>query len=341
MHYPSCSIPLKMPTGTITKDAYRIRYNGGCLSVYLRNDNSSAHFPFHPFHLGMSEDEILFKIWGIQQRSEACPAVFQHALKSSAKGNFDVQVHWWLTPVLQRYHLLGEDRQARSRYLRGSVLPDMFKVFPDLHPDYIKVRDAEMEKAYLDKTCNTISAAYHQLRTKLKVPGKLEVVDKEVIKWLSEPSQPPRPHDLWARSQLDHDKATNPDQRQSGPTQFAKDWKEKKAEYREELGSEKWEANRLSLEQDFRKKAFDNLSDDEQKIWIRQASAESKPVDKMTAFVRGLPFVTHVVKRFTELAQVPMAILLGAPDPQEPGKLLIYQYVYPFIQYAGANKLPQ
>ncbi|KAG8963451.1 hypothetical protein FRC05_004724 [Tulasnella sp. 425] len=304
MHYPNRKLPLKMPTGAITKEAYRFRYNG------------------------LTSDDILSKIQVIQQRSEACPAVFQHVLKSSAKGNFDVQVHWWLTPVLQKYHLIGDDRQARSRYLRGSVLPDLFTAFPDLHPDYIQVRDSDMEKAYLDKTCNTISAAYHQLRLKLKVPGKLEVVDKDVIKWLSEPSQPPRPHDIWARSQLDRPRASDSEGAQSEPSQFAKDWQEKKATCLEELGAEAWEANRLSIEQDFRKNAFEKLPDAERKVWTRQAMAKNKPVDKTTAFVRGLPFITHVLKRFTDLAQVPMTILLGAPDPQEPGKLLIYHDTY-------------
>ncbi|KAG8919527.1 hypothetical protein FRC01_001244 [Tulasnella sp. 417] len=263
VHYPDRDTPLRMPTGTITKQAYSFRYQG------------------------LSDEARASKIWAIQQRSEACPATFQNVLKSSAKGNFDAQ-------------------------------------FPDLHPDYIKVRDAEMEKLYLDKTCNTISAAYHQLRSKLKLTGKVESMDKMIIKWLSEPSQPPRPHDLWARSQLNRSDATDSPGPSPVLTQFAKDWQVKKAASLEQLGPEEWEAKRLAIEQEFRKKAFENLVEAERNIWIRQAKAEEKPVDKMTALIRGLPFVTHVVKRFADLAEVPMAILLGAPDPTQPGGLAVY-----------------
>lgn len=262
-----------------------------------------------PFLLGVSPMGVVERIRAIQERSEQCPAVYQHALKSSAKGNFDAQVHWWLTPVFRNYHLLGENRNGRSRYLRETVLPDLFKQFPDLHPDYIKVRDTKMEKDYLDKIRNTISAAYHQLRPKLAVSGKVEMVDKEIIKCLTEASQPPRPHDLWARDQLD---PLDEDGEEKEPSQFAKDWEAKKAQCVELLGAEEWEDMRLAIEQEFRKAAFERRPDDEQDLWTRKASAQKKPVDKMIALVRGLPFFTRVAKRFGELAEVPIAVLVGA-----------------------------
>ncbi|KAG9041029.1 hypothetical protein FS837_012807 [Tulasnella sp. UAMH 9824] len=290
-HYPNREAPLKMPTGAITKQAYAFRYRD------------------------LSTTAVVEKIRAIQERSEQCPVVYQHALKSSAKGNFDAQVHRWLTPVFRNYHLLGENRQARSRYLREIVLPDLFKQFPDLHPDYIKVRDTKMEKDYLDKIRNTISAAYHQLRPKLAVSGKVEMVDKEIVKCLTETSQPPRPHDLWARDQLDP--LDENGEEKNDLSQFAKDWEAKKAQCLEALGAEEWEDMRLSIEQEFRKAAFERRPAAEQDLWTRKASAKKKPVDKMIALIRGLPFFTHVAKRFGELAEVPMAILIGAPDPQD------------------------
>lgn len=310
-----------MPTGLITKQAHAFRYRGTYLS----------RCPFAPtlilvsllWFLGLSTTEVMEKIRAIQERSEQCPVVYQHALKSSAKGNFDAQVHWWLTPVFRNYHLLGEDRKVRSRYLCDTVLPDLFKQFPDLHPDYIKVRDTAMEKYYLDKIRNTISAAYHQLRPKLAVSGKVEMVDKEIIKCLTETSQPSRPHDLWARDQLDS--LDENGKEEQAPSQFAKDWDAKKAQCVAALGVEKWEEMRLSIEQEFRKAAFERSPEAEQELWTRKANEKKKPVDKMTALTRGLPFFTRVAKRFGELAEVPMAILIGAPDPQDPSQLVIYQ----------------
>lgn len=274
-------------------------------------------------HLGLESTEVMTKIQAIQSRAKDCPAVYHHALKSSAKGNFDAQVHWWFTPVFRNYHLIGDDRQARSRYLRGSVLSDLFKQFPDLHPDYIKVRNTEMEKAYLDRICNTISSAYHQLRPKLSVPGRVEAVDKEIIKWLTEPSQPPRPHDLWARDQLDPNDADGKPKKE--PSQFAKDWQVKTAECLERLGAKTWAEKRLSVEQEFRKAAFKRCPEDEKALWTRRANATNKPTDKVTAFIRGFPFATHVWRRFGELAEVPVVILVGGPDPKDSSKLVIYQ----------------
>ncbi|KAG8915273.1 hypothetical protein FRC00_005983 [Tulasnella sp. 408] len=297
-YYPNRDRPLKMPTGMVTKQAYAFRYNG------------------------LESAEVMAIIQAIQDRAEECPAVYHHVLKSSAKGNFDAQVHWWFTPIFRNYHLIGEDRQARSRYLRNSVLPDLFRQFPDLHPDYIKVQDTKMERAYLDRVCNTISSAYHQLRPKLAVAGRVETVDKEIIKWLTEPSQPPRPHDLWARDQLDSNDANGKPKKEL--SQFAKDWQAKTTECLATLGAKTWVDNRLSIEQEFRKAAFAKRPEAEKDLWNRRANAKNKPVDKMTALIRGFPFATHVLRRFSDIAEVPIAILIGAPDPQDSSKLIIY-----------------
>lgn len=151
----------------------------------------------------------------------------------------------------------------------------------------------------------------------------METVDKEVIKWLTETSQPPRPHDLWARDQLENKDADGKPKKE--PSQFAKDWDVKAKQSLATLGPKAWADNRLSIEQEFRKAEFERRPGAEQEIWTRRANAKNKPVDKMTALIRGVPFATHVLKRLGDLAEVPIAILIGAPDPQDSSKLVIYQ----------------
>lgn len=175
-YYPRRTEPLKVPCGKILQHARAARYEG------------------------MSTQEVATRVAEHDRAYKNCPLVFQEAFKGTARGLFDSEVHRWLVPILWNYHNRTQ-RGDRIQYLQ-STIRDLFKVFRDLHPDFLKLKDVEMELDYHSRIRNRISTAYYQIARTLKIPGKLEFIDKEVVKYLVEGGTRQRPHDLWARAEI-------------------------------------------------------------------------------------------------------------------------------------------
>lgn len=280
--------------------------------------------------VGMSSQEVATRTAEHEMACKKCPLVFQEAFKGTARGLFDREVHVWLVPILWNYHNRVQ-RQDRIRFLQ-STIRDLFQVFKDLHPDFLKLKDVEMELEYHVKIRNRISSAYYQIARTMKIPGKLEFIDKEVVKYLVEGGNRPRPHDLWAKAELakgnDEGEGLEAGALNEGPSDtYASEWQAEANRLQKSMSTKKWLAHRLHLEQEFWKSRFNTLNETEKAFWTAQANIDEKPVDEMAALARGLPFVTLVLDRFSKLTGVPLLVMLGAPDYNDPGKLLVYQYV--------------
>lgn len=287
-------------------------------------------------HVGMSTQEVATRVAEHDRAYKNCPLVFQEAFKGTARGLFDSEVHRWLVPILWNYHNRTQ-RGDRIQYLQ-STIRDLFKVFRDLHPDFLKLKDVEMELDYHSRIRNRISTAYYQIARTLKIPGKLEFIDKEVVKYLVEGGTRQRPHDLWARAEIakggdesedsgaEADKGSDAgvDEEASAST-YVKDWQAEMERQKKTMSKKKWLDNRLQLEQEFRKREFAKLGETAKAFWNAQANADEKPVDEMAGLARGLPFVNLVLSRFSKLTGTPVLILVGAPDYNEPTKLVVYQ----------------
>lgn len=195
-----------------------------------------------------------------------------------------------------------------------------------------------MELDYHNKIRNRISTAYYQIARTLKVPGKLEFIDKEVVKYLVEGGTRQRPHDLWARAEIakggdgseesdaDGDKESDAGGEEAPSTStYVKDWQAEMELQQKTMSKKKWRDNRLQVEQEFRKREFAKLDETAKAFWDAQANADEKPVDEMAGLARGLPFVNLVLSRFSKLTGTPVLVLVGAPDYNDPQKLLVYQ----------------
>lgn len=195
-----------------------------------------------------------------------------------------------------------------------------------------------MEKEYLASLRNTISVAASGIKSALGNPIKVDKIDKDVVKLLTGATAPTRAHDLWANWMLKKAKdeaeererngATNPE-RSSEDMEMSLDLLvEWKAFYDGivKAHGKKWASDhRLKFEQDFRKKKFEEVPLQERKIWEDQASKLERPFHRLDIVASGLPFINHMLKRFAELAEVPMLVLVGAPDPHNPREVIIYQ----------------
>ncbi|KAG9044756.1 hypothetical protein FS837_007580 [Tulasnella sp. UAMH 9824] len=308
MYYPERTEPLKVPCGKILQHARAARYEG------------------------MSTQDIATRTIEHERAFKNCPLVFQEAFKGTARGLFDSEVHRWLVPILWNYHNRTQ-RGDRIQYLQ-STIRDLFKVFRDLHPNFLKLKDVAMELEYHNKIRNRISTAYYQIARTLRIPGKLEFIDKEVVKYLVEGRTRKRAHDLWAKAEIakggddsegsgaDADKESDADDNEAST--YVKDWQAEVAQQRKSMSKKKWKANRLQVEQEFRKREFAKLDQTAKAFWEAQVNADEKPVEEMAGLARGLPFVNLVVSRFSKLTGTPVLVLVGAPDYNDPQKLLVY-----------------
>lgn len=193
-----------------------------------------------------------------------------------------------------------------------------------------------MEKEYLGGLRNTISVATSGVKSALENPARADNIDKDVVKYLTGAAAPARPHDLWAKAELEASKCEEKPEGQTLapeagelPLTLQQEWDAEFAELKKVHGARSATRNRLKLEQEFRKSKFDKLPDAEKKIWEELAAAETdQPIDPSTALITGLPFLNIVMKRFSQLSKSSVVLLLGAPDPANPGKILVYQYVF-------------
>lgn len=87
----------------------------------------------------------------------------------------------------------------------------------------------------------------------------------------------------------------------------------------------KWKDNQLEVEQEFWKREFRKLDETVKAFWEAQANADKKPVDEMAGLAQGLPFINLVLSHFSKLTGTPVLVLVGAPDYNDPQKLLVYQ----------------
>ncbi|KAG8933460.1 hypothetical protein FRC01_009128 [Tulasnella sp. 417] len=303
IYYPQRTEPFKVPCGKLLPDARAARYEG------------------------MSTQEVATRTAEHERAFKNCPLVFQEAFKGTARGHFDREVHMWLVPILWNYHNRTQ-RGDRIQYLQ-STIRDLFKVFRDLHPDFLKLKDVEMELDYHGKIRNRISTAYYQIARTLKIPGKLEFIDKEVVKYLVEGGTRQRAHDLWAKAEIakggsDSDESDADGDEVPSASTFVKDWQAEMERQQRTMSSKRWRDHRLEIEQEFRKREFEKLGETAKAFWNAQANADEKPVDEMAGLARGLPFVNLVLSRFSKLTGAPVLVLVGAPDYNDPTKLLVY-----------------
>lgn len=195
-----------------------------------------------------------------------------------------------------------------------------------------------MEKEYLTSLRNTISVAASGIKSALGNPNKVEKIDKDVVKLLTGAAAPTRAHDLWATWMLKRAKEEAEEREKNGAKESEglseKDGKaldlliEWKAFYNgivKAHGKKYASDHRLKFEQEFRKKKFEELPLQERKIWEDQASKLERPFHRLDIVASGLPFINHMLRRFAELAGVPMLVLVGAPDPHNPREVIIYQ----------------
>ncbi|KAG9011577.1 hypothetical protein FRB90_007158 [Tulasnella sp. 427] len=276
-------LPLKVPTGNLTETAKAERYKG------LTKDE------IEQLHAAYTRESLRF------------PKIFQDAWKHTQRGRLDKYPHLWLVPRLYNY-FYTDDQGGRSAILNRTV-EDLFKEFPNLHPNFQRLRDAKMERDYLEAIRNVVFVAVNGIKSTFGNPTKVENIDKEIVKHLTGTAQAPRPHDLWAKAELA--KSMEDDPEPSTTKSFRSQWEAVLAEAEAELGQK-----------------FNQLPEAEQKIWSDLAANPEASVDSATALATGLPFVNLVVKRFNELTHVPMVILMGAPDPSHPGKILVYHDSY-------------
>ncbi|KAG8901154.1 hypothetical protein FRC00_008741 [Tulasnella sp. 408] len=308
-YYPHRESPLQVPTGKLTAEATAERYRG------------------------LNDDQIKERQESYARESVNHSKVFQDAFKHTARGRLDKHAHLWLIPRLHNYYDT-KSRDARSALL-DRIIRDLIHEFPDLHPNFFKLRDTSMEKDYLNALRNVVFVAISGIKPALQNPSKVENIDKEIVKQLSGAGAPRRPHDLWARDQQEKAKAEQSKAAQSGEkkpsngeSNLDSEWHTVFEEAKVALGVETATKHRLELEQKFRKQKFELLSEAEKTIYNDMAADPKKPIDPTAALISGLPYLNLVVKRFTDLAEVPMVILMGARDPSNPERILVFQDSY-------------
>ncbi|KAG9044325.1 hypothetical protein FS837_008341 [Tulasnella sp. UAMH 9824] len=315
VYYPYRTQPLQVPVGRLTERAREKRYKG------------------------LTADQIAKLEEHYESLSKSCPKVFQEAFKHTARGRLDKVAHHWLVPRVKNYYETHSDGRGG---LLDRIVRDLVNEFPDLHPNFLQLKDSSMEKEYLSSLRNTISVAASGIKSALGNPNKVEKIDKDVVKLLTGTTAPTRPHDLWANWVLKKAKEEAEERERSGaknPERLTEKDGEKSLDL---LGQ--WKAfydgivktqgkkyasdHRLKLEQDFRKKKFEDLPLAERKIWEDHASKLERPFHRLDIVASGLPFINHLLKRFAELAGVPMLVLVGAPDPHNPREVIIYHDTY-------------
>lgn len=278
-----------------------------------------------------------------EQLSKDCPKVFQEAFKHTSRGRLDKAAHHWLVPRVRNYY--GTESDGRSGVL-DRIIRDLIHEFPDLHPNFLKLKDSSMEKEYLASLRNVVSVAASGIKAALGNPSKFQNIDKDVVKFLTGNTLPPRAHDLWAKFKIKQAKEAaeqaakrekeqpcsepigSRDQSENElekPFNYPAEWDQVYAGHVKTHGKKFAANHRLKFEQDFRTERFDQLPTQEKKIWEEQAAKLEKPFDRLDIIASGMPFMNHVFKRFAEIAEVPMLVILGAPDFQNPREVVIYQ----------------
>ncbi|KAG8925863.1 hypothetical protein FRC01_009602, partial [Tulasnella sp. 417] len=314
VYYPQRKPQFQVPTGKLSVEARAERYQG------------------------LSEDDIKAREKEYEKKSEDCPLVFREAFKHTARARLDKVAHLWLVPrVHNYYHTHSEGRSD----LLDRIVRDLVHEFADLHPNFLKLKDASMEKDYLGSLRNLVSATSSSIKSTLENPSKVEAINKEVIKHLTGSVVASRPHDLWYSSIVDRlkeeDGGMEKDEGEPGKIRQAQlaeaqaleqGWNEAYDEVKNGKGAKHASRHRLKLQQEYRKAKFGQIGEEEQRIWEENAAEADRPVDPTTALISGLPFVNLVNRRFAELAKVPLVILVGAPDHQNPGRYLVYHDTY-------------
>ncbi|KAG9017570.1 hypothetical protein FRB90_000703 [Tulasnella sp. 427] len=315
-YYPERTIPFVIPNGELSENARRERYRD------------------------LTDKQIAEREAAYEDLSKQCPLVFQNVFKHTARARLDRMARFWLVPRIQNYYFTPtECRKA----LLNRIVRDMFHEFPDLHPNFLKLKNATEERKYLIAVWNVVSHAACSLKSTLENPTKIDNIDKDIVRHLMGTAGPVRPHDLWARSLTDRpggeaSQDIEPGDRPEdgdGPNVLA-EWDAMFEEVKAQHGDKYASRNRLKLEQDFRKDKFSKLSEEEQKIWADLAANSDRLVDSTTALATGLPLVNLMLKRFAGIAEVPMVVILGAPDLQNPGKVLVYHDTYS----SGPSQVP-
>lgn len=195
-----------------------------------------------------------------------------------------------------------------------------------------------MEKEYFTGLRNLVSVACSGIKSNLENPAKVEAINKEIIKRLTGAVVPSRPHDLWFKSIVNRLKEPQEEgddenieaaelrQKLLAEAQALQDGWETTYNRTKDLHGAKYAANhRLKLQQEYRKEKFGKAPEEEQAFWVESAAKAEKAIDPMTALMSAMPFVNLVNGRFCEIAKVPMVIMIGAPDHQNPGQYIVYQ----------------
>ncbi|KAG9025763.1 hypothetical protein FS837_004822 [Tulasnella sp. UAMH 9824] len=314
LYYPYRTSPFQIPTGKLSDAARAERYKN------------------------LSEEEIVAREAGYQDECEKCPLVFQEAFKHTARGRLDKIAHIWLVPRIHNYY--QTDQEGRSSLL-DRIVRDLVHEFSDLHPNFLKLKNFSMEKDYFTGLRNLVSVACSGIKSNLENPSKVESINKEIFQRLTGSVVPSRPHDMWYKSIIDRLKEPEGEEEEDNS---------EAAELRKKLLAEAralqdgWEAtynsaknihgakyavnNRLKIQQEYRKEKFGKAPNEEQAFWVENAAKAEKAIDPITALISALPIVNLVNTRFCEIAKVPMVIMIGAPDHQNPGQYIVYHDTY-------------
>ncbi|KAG9047219.1 hypothetical protein FS837_002781 [Tulasnella sp. UAMH 9824] len=310
-YYPDRKIPFQIPTGQLSSKARAERYKG------------------------LTENQIAAREAEYKARTENLPLAFREAFKHTARGRLDKVAHLWLIPRVHNYYQTKPD--GRSALL-DRIVRDLVHEFPDLHPNFLKLKSSSMEKEYLTSLRNLVSVAASGIKSALENPSKVEKIDKEIIKLLTGTNRPSRPHDLWATSLLDllktEEKETGSDiegdddddrEEQLAQARALKSgWEEAYNQFKKTEGAKRASRNRLKLQQEYWKSNFEMLPEKQQAVWVDLAGKADPSMDPEATLAKALPFVNLVNRRFCEITKIPMIILAGAPDPQNPGKFIVY-----------------
>ncbi|KIO29008.1 hypothetical protein M407DRAFT_6486 [Tulasnella calospora MUT 4182] len=307
-YYPDRKIPFQIPTGKLSAKARAERYKD------------------------LADDQVAAREAEYKTLSENYPLIFREAFKHTARGRLDRAAHLWLVPRVHNYYHTSQD--GRSSLL-DRIVRDLVHEFPDLHPNFLKLKDSLMEKEYLTSLRNLVSVATSGIKSTLENPSKVESINRDIVKQLTGANGPSRPHDLWIKSILDRlkeDELEADNDGDAGRRQeelaearaLEAEWTARYNQIKKVHGSKYATRHRLKHEQEFRKEKFGNLSPETQAIWDDLAEKVDSAIDPVTALVTALPFVNLVNKRFCEIAKVPMIIMVGAPDQQHPGQFLVY-----------------
>ncbi|KAG8902566.1 hypothetical protein FRC00_002450 [Tulasnella sp. 408] len=312
-YYPDRKVPFQIPTGQLSSKARAERYKG------------------------LTENQIAAREAEYKTLSENFPLVFREAFKHTARGRLDRVAHLWLIPrVHNYYHTKSDGRSA----LLDRIVRDLVHEFPDLHPNFLKLKNSAMEKEYLTSLRNLVSVATSGIKSALDNPSKVESIDKDIIKQLTGTNRPSRPHDLWATSLLnllktedkepgsdmesDDDDDDNREEQLTQARALRSGWEEMYDQVKKTKGAKCASRNRLKLQQDYWKRKFELLSEEQQAFWGDLAGKTDRSIDPVAALEKALPFVNKVIRRFCEITKIPMVVLAGAPDQQNPGKFTVY-----------------